>query len=61
MCNNSCIFEHFDPMTGETECRLPKDHYCPLEVTTAICPYCEEDYMDEGQEICPICGAYLQK
>lgn len=31
MCYNSCQYFHFNPMTGDDKCTLPKGEDCPMD------------------------------
>lgn len=58
-----CDYEDFNPITGNCSCRRGKNP-CPEDAETIemfMCPYCEEEFPEDGQEECPECGAHLQR
>jgi hypothetical protein len=48
MCYNDCTHFHFNPMTGEDRCSLPKKEICPQEPEDE-----EEESEDEETEDSP--------
>ena len=60
MCYNGCQYERFNPVTGNCVCKLPRGVMAPCEADEPImCPHCEEEFEDEGQDKCPECNATI--
>ena len=61
MCYNNCVHERFNPVTGDCRCARLKGVPCPEDDELIMCPHCDCEFVDEGQDNCPECDATIQR